>query len=86
MRKRPLSARELNKQERDIAEAVTSQSIVVHEPKTKVDLTRYIEHHQFVFDRVFDSDCTNEHVYAETARPLIESVFQGGKATCFAYG
>jgi Cdc6-like AAA superfamily ATPase len=49
-------------------------------------LTKYIEKHQFIFDEVFDSEATNEEVYLRTAYPLVASVFQGGKATCFVYG
>lgn len=49
-------------------------------------MTKYIEHHRFVFDEVFDCDASNEQVYRKTAYPLVASVFSGGKATCFAYG
>jgi len=35
----------------------------VHEPKTKVDLTRYLENQHFRFDYAFDDCCTNEMVY-----------------------
>lgn len=52
--------------------------------RVKVDLTRYIEQHEFVFDEVFDEEADNAEVYRRTAAPLIESVFQGAKATCFA--
>ena len=54
--------------------------------RTKVDLTKYIEAHQFIYDEVFDMDSSNEEVYRRTAYPLVASIFQGGKATCFAYG
>lgn len=37
--------------------------MVVHEPKLKVDLTKYLENHQFRFDYAFDETCTNEVVY-----------------------
>jgi kinesin family protein 2/24 len=30
--------------------------------RAKVDLTKYIERHQFVFDEVFDADADNEEV------------------------
>lgn len=50
----------------------------------KVDLTRYVENHEFVFDEAFDGDATNEDVYKRTAFPLVEYIFTGGKATCFA--
>jgi kinesin family protein 2/24 len=47
-------------------------------------MTKFIERHKFVFDEVFDSDATNEDVYRRTAYPLVQYLFEGGKATCFA--
>merc|ERR1719308_81996 len=59
---------------------------MIHEPKTKVDLTKFLENQQFRFDCVFDESSTNETVYKYTARNLVHSIFEGGMATCFAYG
>ncbi len=39
-----------------------------------------------MFDEVFDEQCSNDDVYRRTAQPLVEHVFNKGKATCFAYG
>ncbi|KAL0205545.1 hypothetical protein P9112_000852 [Eukaryota sp. TZLM1-RC] len=86
IRKRPLSRREVTKGEKDIAQIETVDSIAVHEPKTKVDLTKYVERHRFTFDEVFDEDTDNLELYHKTAQPLIPFVFAGGRATCFAYG
>lgn len=52
--------------------------------RTKIDLTRYTEKHTFTFDDVFDGSSSSEHIYSRTAQPLVEYVFNGGKATCFA--
>lgn len=52
--------------------------------RMKVDLTKYIEQHNFTFDDVFDSEDSNEKIYQRTAQPLVKYVFDGGKATCFA--
>jgi len=60
--------------------------IAVHEPKNKVDLTRYLENHMFRFDYAFDENSDNELVYKYTAKPLVQTIFDGGMATCFAYG
>ncbi len=38
------------------------------------------------FDYAFDENASNELVYKYTARPLVQSIFDGGMATCFAYG
>ncbi|KAM6457405.1 kinesin-like protein KIF2C isoform 2-T2 [Liasis olivaceus] len=86
VRKRPLNKQELGKKECDIITVVSKNSILVHEPKVKVDLTKYLENQPFRFDFSFDEKATNEMVYWFTARPLVQTVFEGGKATCFAYG
>ena len=37
--------------------------LVVHEPKVKVDLTKYTEEHDFFFDEVLDETASNQQVY-----------------------
>ncbi|CAG8493568.1 12723_t:CDS:10 [Ambispora leptoticha] len=86
VRKRPLNQKELAGSQKDIATVAGSRTIHINEPKQKVDLTKYVEQHSFIFDDVFDSDANNEQVYQRTALPLVEYIFRGGKATCFAYG
>lgn len=57
------------------------------EHKKKVDLTKYTQTHKFVFDRVYDTKMSNEEIYEETCRPLVDFLFNAkGKATTFAYG
>ena len=58
----------------------------MHEPKQKVDLTKYLENQQFRFDYSFDESSTNDMVYKFTAKPLVRTIFNKGMATCFAYG
>ncbi|KAI8901576.1 P-loop containing nucleoside triphosphate hydrolase protein [Globomyces pollinis-pini] len=86
VRKRPLSKKEARKGEQDIARIIGRRTIHVLEPKVKVDLTKYVENHEFVFDEAFDANASNEEVYRRTAQPLVQYIFEGGKATCFAYG
>lgn len=86
VRKRPLNRKELKRNETDITPVTGRRTLVMLEPKTKVDLTKYIEKHEFCFDEAFDADATNEQVYKRTALPLVNYIFEGGKATCFAYG
>lgn len=86
VRKRPLNKQELGKKECDIITVANRNTILVHEPKVKVDLTKYLENQAFRFDFSFDETASNEMVYWFTARPLVETIFEGGKATCFAYG
>ncbi|CAA3024044.1 kinesin KIN-13B [Olea europaea subsp. europaea] len=85
VRKRPLNKKELSKNEEDIIET-QSNSLVVHETKFKVDLTEYVEKHEFVFDAVLNEEVSNDEVYCETVEPIVPIIFQRTKATCFAYG
>lgn len=86
VRKRPLSKKELNKKEIDVIIVPSGDYCVVHEPKQKVDLTKYLENHKFWFDYAFDENANNELVYRYTAKPLVDTIFNQGMATCFAYG
>ncbi|KAK6124983.1 hypothetical protein DH2020_041257 [Rehmannia glutinosa] len=85
VRKRPLNKKELAKNEEDIIDTY-SNSLVVHETKLKVDLTEYVEKHEFVFDAVLNEEVSNDEVYRETVEPIVPIIFQRTKATCFAYG
>ncbi|GAB0089070.1 Kinesin-like protein [Sergentomyia squamirostris] len=86
VRKRPLNKKETGKKELDVITVPVKDQLIVHEPKTKVDLTKYLENHKFRFDYAFDDKCNNELVYKYTAKPLVQTIFEGGMATCFAYG
>ncbi|XVF38728.1 hypothetical protein REPUB_Repub20aG0126800 [Reevesia pubescens] len=85
VRKRPLNKKEISRKEDDIV-TVNENALTVHEPKLKVDLTAYVEKHEFCFDAVLDEHVTNDEVYRETVEPIIPIIFQRTKATCFAYG
>ncbi|KAL2101299.1 hypothetical protein ACEWY4_003060 [Coilia grayii] len=86
VRKRPLNKKELGKKEIDVVTIPGNGVLLFHEPKQKVDLTKYLENQVFHFDYSFDDDANNELVYRYTARPLVRTIFEGGMATCFAYG
>ncbi|CAL5439802.1 unnamed protein product [Camellia sinensis] len=87
VRKRPLNKKELAKNEDDIITIESrSSSLTVHETKLKVDLTEYVEKHEFVFDAVLNEEVSNDEVYRETVEPIVPIIFQRTKATCFAYG
>lgn len=86
VRKRPLNKKELAKKEDDIVTVFDKAYLTVHEPKVKVDLTAYVEKHEFCFDAVLDENVTNDEVYRVTVEPIIPTIFERTKATCFAYG
>ncbi|KAK8511280.1 hypothetical protein V6N12_033557 [Hibiscus sabdariffa] len=85
VRKRPLNKKEISRKEDDVV-TVDENALTVHEPKLKVDLTAYVEKHEFCFDAVLDEHVTNDEVYRVTVEPIIPIIFQRTKATCFAYG
>ncbi|XP_040914330.1 kinesin-like protein KIF2A [Toxotes jaculatrix] len=86
VRARPLNKKELSTKDLDVITIPSRDVVMVHEPKQKVDLTRYLENQTFRFDYAFDENSTNEMVYRFTAQPLVETIFERGMATCFAYG
>ena len=86
VRKRPLGKKELFKNDQDVVDIRNNRQVVVKELKVKVDLTKYIEEHAFNFDLAFDETTTNEQIYLQTVRPMIEAAFHKIKVTCFAYG
>ena len=47
----------------DVITIPSKDVVMVHEPKQKVDLTRYLENQTFRFDYAFDDSTTNEMVY-----------------------
>ena len=58
----------------------------MYEPKVKLDLTKYVETQPFKFDDAFKEDETNEDIYRRSVKHLVKIIFEGGKASCFAYG
>ncbi|XP_068608584.1 kinesin-like protein KIF2A isoform X2 [Brachionichthys hirsutus] len=86
VRARPLNKKELTMKDLDVITIPSKDVVMVHEPKQKVDLTRYLENQTFRFDYAFDENSTNQMIYRFTAQPLVETIFERGMATCFAYG
>jgi len=44
-----------------------------------------VEKHDFVFDAILDERVSNDEVYRVTVEPIVPTIFQRTKATCFAY-
>jgi kinesin family protein 2/24 len=81
-----MNRKELNANDVDVTTIPDAEHTLIHECKAKVDLTKYLEHHQFRFDQSFDETVDNFTVYKYTAAPLVKTIFDKGFATCFAYG
>lgn len=54
VRKRPLNKKETQMKDLDVITIPSKDVVMVHEPKQKVDLTRYLENQTFRFDYAFD--------------------------------
>ena len=86
VRKRPVNAREVREKDYDSV-TCSNPMVVVHACKLKVDgITKFLDNTNFEFDHAFAEDASNELVFENTARPLIDFALIGGRATCFAYG
>lgn len=86
IRKRPLNQKELSKKKTDIVSCPDLSTVLVKEMRSKLDGTKYIENHQYIFDGVFDQQHNNEDIYQNIVQPLITSAFEKTNITCFAYG
>ncbi|XP_072849105.2 kinesin-like protein KIF24 [Pogona vitticeps] len=86
VRKRPLGLKEERRGELNVVTVEDRDTLLLHEKKEAVDLTQYVLQHVFYFDEVFGEACSNQDVYMKTAHPLIQHIFNGENATCFAYG
>ena len=86
VRKRPANRRESAQKDIDIITTEGKNTIIVKELKNKVDLTKYIEEHRFTFDRAYSDDSSNQEIYEEMLKSMINAAFQKTKITCFAYG
>mmetsp|Transcript_10619 Transcript_10619/g.20520 ORF Transcript_10619/g.20520 Transcript_10619/m.20520 type:complete len:470 (-) Transcript_10619:1685-3094(-) len=86
VRKRPLSEKELNSGETDILQVRGPTNLVVVEKRIRLDLSKYEEEHDFVFDGVFGERVPNQTLYDECLHPLVRAAFEGSRITVFAYG
>ena len=49
IRKRPMSQKEVKRKDVDVVTVPNKDQITIHEPKSKVDLTKYLENQHFRF-------------------------------------
>jgi hypothetical protein len=72
--------------ETDILQVRSSTSLVVVERKTRLDLSKYDEEHDFAFNGVFGETVPNQALYQECLQPLVRASLEGSRVTVFAYG
>ncbi|KAG4303418.1 hypothetical protein PCANB_000277 [Pneumocystis canis] len=54
--------------------------------KTLLPVGKRVKDIRYAFDRVFDENATQEIVYENTTKPLLDGILEGYNATVFAYG
>ena len=87
IRKRPLNSKEKSKNETDIISIKDNSKVIVNEEKIGLDLTKYIDKKEFLFDNAYDEFSKNDVIYLQNIRPMIFGAFYiKYKVTCFAYG
>ena len=87
VRKRPLNQKEIASKEVDNISIIEENKVVISELKQKIDLVKYIDKKEFIFDKAYDEKSSNDKIYKEEIRPMIYNAFyQKAKITCFAYG
>ncbi len=67
VRKRPMNKKEVGRKEVDVTTVPNRDHVVVHQPQTKVDLTKVLDNQTFRFDYAFDEHVSNDMVYRYTA-------------------
>ena len=63
VRKRPINKKEISKKDIDCLTMPNKDICLVHLPKLKVDLTKYLDNQKFRFDFAFDEQTPNDLVY-----------------------
>mmetsp|Transcript_20916 Transcript_20916/g.47485 ORF Transcript_20916/g.47485 Transcript_20916/m.47485 type:complete len:1287 (-) Transcript_20916:30-3890(-) len=87
VRKRPMSKFEKTNDEVDVIQPVGGRGkLFVHQPRTRVDLSKEVETLPFAYDHVFTETANNFKIYRRAIRNLIPTAFIGGRASVFAYG
>lgn len=86
VRKRPINDNELSNNEFDVIKINNKKTISVFKKKKTVDLSPYIERHDYKFDYIFGQNTTNNQIYNSVIKNLLYHVMVGGEALCFAFG
>lgn len=75
VRKRPLNQKEISSKEVDNISIINENKVVITELKKNLDLSKYIDKKEFIFDRAYDEKSSNDLIYKEEIRPMIYNSF-----------
>eukprot|EP00929_Paragymnodinium_shiwhaense_P024340 TRINITY_DN15006_c0_g1_i4.p1 TRINITY_DN15006_c0_g1~~TRINITY_DN15006_c0_g1_i4.p1 ORF type:complete len:910 (-),score=161.76 TRINITY_DN15006_c0_g1_i4:216-2945(-) len=86
VRKRPMFPHEYEQGEFDCLTGLAGR-VLVHDARMHADMKNmFMNHHDFLFDEVFDERANNDMVYAGTVQDLVKLTLAGGSATAMMYG
>ena len=91
VRVRPLNPKEKERQAWATVDVLDETHVQVNDPDDKMGGIDYLrldktKTKHYRFDFAFGPNGTQEEVYANTAKPLVEKALHGYNACCFAYG
>ena len=64
---------------------LVSKSINIREDVRQIDLSISGGKHEFQFDKIFNSACSQEHIFLQSA-PVIDQVLEGFNGCILTYG
>lgn len=86
VRKRPLSALERQRGDRDIVFVNEHGFVDLKDIKIKVDLTKVLQTMRFHFDNAFGEEVSNRLVYQSWLRDSVPALFDDVTVSCFTFG
>ncbi|SBS92872.1 kinesin-8, putative [Plasmodium malariae] len=89
IRCRPMSVSEKNEGAKNIIKILDNKMVVLLDPSDNSDNVlrqNRSREKKYVFDYVFDENCSQEDVYNNSVKCLIDAVIKGYNSTVFAYG
>ncbi len=81
VRCRPLGQKEMQEQHECVVSVDMKACTIAVANPASVNETK-----SFTFDHTYDWNATQEQIFNQTARPILESVMEGYNGTIFAYG
>jgi hypothetical protein len=87
LRKRPLLFYERRRGLYDVLRVLGRQEVIFHEGKLARNGRQLsMTHHRSIFDHIFDQNDGNDVVCERSLRPLLVTVFAGGRGTLLCFG
>ena len=91
VRVRPLSKKEIEKEEFEIVRIMDKKLVILMDPLELLNAKGALgknrsKEKQYAFDYAFDSETGQKEIFESTSKFLVEGILEGYNATVFAYG